>query len=400
MSLKNKTLLIITNGFPDKNNSSFEGQFVKDQVDYICDYFKEVIVICPKAYFPKFLINFKFFPKNWKKRSNYKNYFYKNVSVFYPNYFALPVSFFKKLIPNFAYFSTNKTIKKNKIEFDLIHSHFTLKSGFVGKKLAQKYNIPVILTIHESKNWFLKLYNLNSNFVADIWSAADLLIRVNQQDVEKLKKFNKNTIFLPNGYNDTIFYVKNKIDCKNKHKIPQNKKILLNVANYFVDQKNQINLISALNLLKERRTDFLCYLIGSGKDEDLIKKEVIRLNLSDFIKVIGSKKPIEVSEYMSAADLFVFPSYSESFGIVQIEAMACGIPIVATINGGSEEIITDKEIGSLLEDPNDFEGLCDQIDLALNKKWDSTYIFKKNMKYAHSNVVKELIKIYDSFIKE
>lgn len=400
MNLKNKTLLIITDGFPNKDNSSIDCQFVKDQVDYISDYFKEVIVICPKAYFPKRLMNFRIFPNIWKKRANYKNYSYKNVSVFYPNYVSLPFKFFKKLIPYFSYIVTNSALKKHRLKFDLIHAHFTLKSGFVGKKLKQKYGVPFILTAHESKNWFLELYHSDSVFINNIWSVPDLLIRVNQQDVDKLKKINENTQFLPNGYNDNIFFVKNKIDCKNKLQIPRNKKIILNVANYLIDQKNQLNLIHALSLLKDKRTDFFCYLIGSGKDEYLIKNEVQKLGLSNFIKVIGPKKPTEVSEYMSASDLFVFPSYSESFGIVQIEAMACGVPVVATINGGSEEIITDENIGVLLRDPNDFKGLCDQIDFALNKKWDSTYIIKKNMKYAHSNVIKEMIKIYIYFMNK
>lgn len=398
MNLKNKVLLIIADGFPNKDNSSIDCQFVKDQVDYICDYFKEVIVISPKAYFPKFLTAFKIFPGYWKKRANYQNYFYKNVSVFYPNYISLPFKFFKKLIPYFSYFVTNNTIKKHKLRFDLVHSHFTLKSGFVGKKLKQKYSVPFILTAHENKNWFLELYNSNSVFVKDIWGVADILIRVNQQDIEKLKKINKNTKFLPNGYNDNIFSVKNKMDCKNKHQIPKDKRIILNVASYLVDQKNQLNFIRALDLLKDKRTDFLCYLIGSGKDEYLIKKEVENLNLSNFVKVIGPKKPIEVSEYMSASDLFVLPSYSESFGIVQIEAMACGVPVIATINGGSEEIITDSEIGILLEDPDDYKTFCDKIDSALDKNWDQNYIIQINKKYTNSNVIKELIKVYKKLI--
>ncbi len=72
---------------------------------------------------------------------------------------------------------------------------------------------------------------------------------------------------------------------------------------------------------------------------------------------------------MNACDLFVLPSISESFGVVQIEALACGKPVVATRNGGSEEVITSDDYG-LLVDPANPNELREKIIEAPDKDWD------------------------------
>ncbi len=76
---------------------------------------------------------------------------------------------------------------------------------------------------------------------------------------------------------------------------------------------------------------------------------------------------------MNACNVFVLPSLSESFGIVQIEAMACGKPVVATYNGGSEEVVINKKLGILVE-PKDVGGLATAILKALDTEWDKEYI--------------------------
>ncbi|MDI3541356.1 MAG: hypothetical protein PWQ62_270 [Candidatus Methanomethylophilaceae archaeon] len=72
---------------------------------------------------------------------------------------------------------------------------------------------------------------------------------------------------------------------------------------------------------------------------------------------------------MNACDLFVLPSLSESFGVVQIEALACGKPVVATRNGGSEEVIISDDYG-LLVDPANPNELREKIIEAPDKDWD------------------------------
>jgi glycosyltransferase involved in cell wall biosynthesis len=102
-------------------------------------------------------------------------------------------------------------------------------------------------------------------------------------------------------------------------------------------------------LLKKERNDFILYLIGSGSDKKTIENEIIKLKLTKYIKVVGSKPYLEIPFWMNASDVFILPSYCESFGVVNIEALACGTPVISTKNGGSEYIITSKKLGSVLK---------------------------------------------------
>ena len=89
---------------------------------------------------------------------------------------------------------------------------------------------------------------------------------------------------------------------------------------------------------------------------------------------------------MNACDIFVHPSLAESFGIVQIEAMACGKPVVATRNGGSESIITSDKYGLLCEPANP-QDLSEKIIEGLSKRWDNNAIYS----YASSNYRWDLV---------
>ena len=102
--------------------------------------------------------------------------------------------------------------------------------------------------------------------------------------------------------------------------------------------------------------------------------------------------------WMNACDIFVLPSLSESFGIVQIEAMACGKPVVATKNGGSEEIIIEDKLGILIE-PKDPEGLLHAILRALETEWDDEYIREYAKRFTWENIAKEIMGVYTQILE-
>ena len=97
---------------------------------------------------------------------------------------------------------------------------------------------------------------------------------------------------------------------------------------------------------------------------------------------------------MNACDIFVLPSLSESFGIVQVEALACGKPVVATRNGGSEEIIISEEYGYLVETRNAMQ-LAEKIIQALDKNWNEKVIREYASNFTWEKISKEIVSIYD-----
>jgi glycosyltransferase involved in cell wall biosynthesis len=114
--------------------------------------------------------------------------------------------------------------------------------------------------------------------------------------------------------------------------------------------------------------------------------------LKDYIELVGGKPHDEIPIWMNACDLFVLPSLRESFGVVQIEAMACGKPVVATYNGGSEEIITSEDYGFLCEPANP-KALAEKILTALDKEWDREKILEYAERFTWDNIVKEKLNI-------
>ena len=100
---------------------------------------------------------------------------------------------------------------------------------------------------------------------------------------------------------------------------------------------------------------------------------------------------------MNACDLFVLPSLRESFGVVQIEAMACGKPVVATRNGGSEEVVTSDEYG-LLAEPADPEDLAEKILVALDREWDREAILTYAERFTWENIAKETMSVYEQVL--
>ena len=138
---------------------------------------------------------------------------------------------------------------------------------------------------------------------------------------------------------------------------------------------------------------------GDIRDFDPLKKimgavgVVFHLAAQIRVKLVGGRAHDEIPIWMNACDLFVLPSLRESFGVVQIEAMACGRPIVATYNGGSEEIITSADYGLLCE-PASPEELVEKILIALDKEWDYENIRNYAEMFRWENIAKEILEIY------
>ena len=105
---------------------------------------------------------------------------------------------------------------------------------------------------------------------------------------------------------------------------------------------------------------------------------------------------VEMPVWMNACDLFVLPSISESFGVVQVEAMACGKPVVATINGGSEEIVASADVGILVP-PGDAGALADGIVTGLRHAWDPAAITSYAAGYRWDTAITEILNHYQRY---
>jgi glycosyltransferase involved in cell wall biosynthesis len=178
--------------------------------------------------------------------------------------------------------------------------------------------------------------------------------------------------------------------------LPADKKIVLAVGN-LQEVKGHKYLVEAMEYVVKKRKDVICLIVGNGRLEVMLKKQIKSAGLFDYVKLVVAKPHREIPLWMNACDLFVLSSLRESFGVVQIEAMGCGKPVVATYNGGSEEIITSKDYG-LLCDPAKPEELAQNILSALYRVWDSDLIKKYSAQFSWNNISDQIQKVFSSSI--
>lgn len=383
--MKSKNLLIISNDFPDKDNNYIRNIFVKEQVKSISSYFNRVYVISPLAYGIDKLRN-----------TTYNNYEFNNVKVFFPKYFNFPLFYFygRDFWIHLERNCVINLIRKENLNFDLIHAHFTWPSGAIAVELKNLFDVPVIITEHTHITLYKELDKKSRHYLRT-WDLCDSIIRVNSKDIPLLISHGvpaSKIIHIPNGFDPIKLSPISKDKSREQLGINNNMKLVLNIGRLY-EEKGHKYLIDAFYHVVQKRKDVLCVIGGVGPLKGNLEKQIFDLHLQDHIFLIGFVQDHLLSSWMSACDVFVLPSLSESFGIVQIEAMACGKPVVATYNGGSEDIIVSKDYGYLVE-PANSKDLAEGILLALEDKLDSIEIQNYAYTFKWSNISKKIEGVY------
>lgn len=242
---------------------------------------------------------------------------------------------FKLFIPIFE-----KYIKEHGMP-DVVHAHNFLFAGFIAEAIKEKYNIPYIITEHSSafaRGMIDQNYNRELTACA---SNAKVVLAVSTPFTKLLTtRLKVHTEVLPNIV-DKYFI------STDSNKEDSDKFNFLNIAG-FNKNKNQKLLIDAFaDAFKDRKNVFL-KIGGYGVLEDELKKLVKEYSMEDRIIFLGSLTQDRVKEEMDNADCFVLSSNYETFGVVLIESLVCGTPVIATKCGGPEDIV-DESNGILID---------------------------------------------------
>jgi glycosyltransferase involved in cell wall biosynthesis len=387
--MTNKNLLVVSHSYAN---------FVKNPIELMSPYFEEVNVLVRTNPITNIssLIHINYLePYSNKSRIDMWNKPF-NVNIYKTPIFYTPTNFSRKKLLDKHFNKVHKMIKQHNLKFDMVHAHFAISAGYVGAKLKEEYNVPFFVTVHgydiydvpfRSGYWKEKIeYVLN---------AADHIFTVSNSNLEIIKKLNikTKTTVIPNGFSRDLFFPRNSTDCKKMLKLPVEKKIILSVGN-LIQIKGHSYLIEAMKDIVTTRKDVLCIIIGSGELKNKLNSQIKKYNLDSYVKILNEKTHNEIPLWMNACDIFVLPSLRESFGIVQIEAMACEKPIVATRNGGSDEIISKKDYGLLVE-PGNSKELADAIKKALNTDWDYEAIKNYSEQFTWEKSVMGIINAYN-----
>lgn len=376
--------------------------FQKDYIDNVAHVFDKVHVF---VRLNKFAQLGSYLPISWfdLHSNSYKIDMHnkpKNVNVYPVPIMYLPTDKGYKKLGKKHLSKVNNLIEKHEIDFDLIHSHFTWSAGYVGAKLKEKWGVPFVVNARGYDIYSLPFKDEEwKSKITTVLQSADEIITTSESNLSCFEKLNINqpVNVIPNGFKSELFYPRNKSKCRSKLGIPQNKKVILAVGN-LREIKGHEYLIEAMNMIKNNREDIICYIVGGGRIKGKLKELIKNHSLQDNVLLKGKRPHNEIPYWMNASDLFVMPSIKESFGTVQIEAMACETPLVATKNGGSETIITSKEYGLLVE-PKNPKMLAKKILIGLKKDWDYDTIHDYAQNYSWDNISSKIIEIYENFLK-
>lgn len=227
---------------------------------------------------------------------------------------------------------------------NLIHAH-TFLGGYVAMHLSQKFNLPYIVTEHnvdiitgKLKKWYIPL-------IKKVYNNAALVIAVSHFLKKSIqKKFSNNeVVVVPNFINTDLFCPQPKAKSDVTRFIAVGE--LLPIKGF------DILLKAFYEMKKEGHQNIQLTIVGGGKEWKKLLKLREQLSLTKEVIFTGEQSQQQVATIMQQSDVFVLSSHLETFGIVVIEAMGCGLPVVATRCGGPEDVLNEKN--GVLVLPND-----------------------------------------------
>jgi glycosyltransferase involved in cell wall biosynthesis len=188
------------------------------------------------------------------------------------------------------------------------------------------------------RNWIRKKYKqFNNTFIAISQDTLNFTRRV-----------------LPAKLKNRVHLVKNAINYKayanTIDRSIGNRTIKLISVGNLVPKKNHQLLISVCDELQKRGIDFTCDILGFGKLNDELQKQIDSCSLTEKVILRGSVP--NVHDYLNEADIYVHPANYEPFGLVILEAMAAGLPVVCRNGNGNKDIHVEGETGYMIEDDN------------------------------------------------
>ena len=262
-----------------------------------------------------------------------------------PTYTLESINFFPKIEKLFY-----KQYKKNALTIlntllkdhghpDLVLINSSLWAGASLSKTLNKKNIPFIVTEHLKEFLIIQgLSKFQKKMINDTYSmASQILLSSSQLKSAITKNFNKHTFklsLLPNPVDENIFTLK-----KNFNITPPF--IIICISLFRPEKRIDLILKSFKNIVKTGINAKL-KLIGDGPLKYKINKQIQSLGISDLVESLGYLKQRQIVNELHKSHLLVLPSEIETFGMVLIEAQACGIPVVATDCGGPSDIITNE----------------------------------------------------------
>ena len=259
------------------------------------------------------------------------------------------------------------------IDLDIVHTHAgNPPAPIAAYWYAKKSKKPFVVTYHGDGQWNwggvirrMSVYSYNKYLLDKILSYADVLISPSEYYINEsrvLGKYQDKIVVIPNGINVDDFDIGySKIECREKLGLPLDNEIILFLGGLNPHKGPDVLLKAIPKIIKVIPSATFVF-VGCGIMREELEKLSKKLGVEKNVRFAGFVEEDTKPLYYRAADVFCLPSVMkhEIFGIVNLEAMACGVPIVASKIGGVPDVVKDGENG-LLVLPRDSDAFADAI---------------------------------------
>ncbi len=241
--------------------------------------------------------------------------------------------------------------------FDVINTHFVVPSGPVGHMLARLYGVPNVLSVHggdlydPSKRISPHRIALLREPIAGLLRRADALVgqsRNTLQHVAEIYGVHRDSLLIPLGI-DRPPQVARAV--RGDFGIPDDAFVMVTVGR-LVARKATLQLVQAMAAAGRPKAHLL--IVGDGPDAAAVRGAAADAGLSGRVHLLGQVSEERKYQALGVADIFISASQHEGFGLVFLEAMAYGLPIVCYDHGGQTDFLTDGETGHVVP-LNDFD---------------------------------------------
>jgi teichuronic acid biosynthesis glycosyltransferase TuaC len=360
-------VITFTSLFPNTNNPNFCSFVARRMETWAGCFASKWVIIAPVPFFPDlpFPTAYDGYSKI-KKREHWKQW-----QVFHPRYLMLPkfgTRFQGASMAIFSHRSLSKVLR-DKGPFDLIDAHYVYPDGYAALKLSNRFGVPFVITARGTDiNLYPSLPGIQQK-IRRVLLGAHAIIGVSRTLCEKMVALGAavdRCHVIPNGVDLDIFHPAE--DAATSRPTQQ----LIAVGNLKPEKGFHI-LLDAMKILTTKHPNIRLCIVGSGPEEKRLKRKRTHLALQDNVLFTGPIPNEKLPHYYRTADVFCLASLREGCPNVVLEALASGVPVVATPVGGIPDIIRNGVNGILAED-NTPEAMANAIIQALKRTWDSREI--------------------------
>ena len=256
-------------------------------------------------------------------------------------------------------------------KLDIVHAHYAIPHALsamlarqmLEDKCAESQCFKLVTTLHGTDitvvgadRWMQDVVRLAINKSDGVTAVSAWL----KQETVRMFSPKKEITVIPNFVDTSLFFRSPKPEIREQLGLGD-EKIVIHISNF--RPVKCIGDIIRVFYAMSRRTEATLLLVGDGPERSDAEIQVRQLGIPDRVRFLG--KLDDIVPLLSVADIMLMPSNVESFGLAALEAMACGVPVVATMAGGFPEFIVPGTHGYLLA-PGDIEGMTEKALLLLS----------------------------------